>query len=677
MSQTPAEGTNDNGENGHDGRIDDDSNGAWNPGIDSKIPRRLQAQVTLFRDSNAQLDYRNAAELSELTGLAAIELATFRAERLVVHELLVRVTADLSVPDGPNYEDLGINLRGMVAAILERHVTPQMPLIRSAFDAERERAARVIDGHLSADLYLSRSGPDPTPTTIQKASTKASTKPSTKPSTKKGPIGQRLAARFASLFSRAVKHERQVSDDTDASARTLGAAAPLLPIPDPLVAVQKWRDCLSDVSTTTGATSGETSAGSVDDASDLNRACLDALVRTVGGIVGQRGRLIADDALIRRIAVNLVSNERGALAIGALIGPIMDMAIASEGYRRLPAQAKPVIMNVKGASASGKSTIRPQQRLLAKKLDIPWEDFALISPDYWRKFLLDYASLGDDFRYGAMLTGQELEIIDKKLDRYMAYKASCQAMSHLLIDRFRFDSFTLDPDRTEGSRLLTRFGHRVYLFFMVTPPNETVERAWIRGNKTGRYKAVSDLLYHNVEAFTGMPALFLSWVDSRDKKVHFEFLDNDVPEGSLPKTAAFGWNDCMTILDIERMLDIDRYRKVNIDARRPEDVLPTAELGAAQNLEFILKCRERIGEIVFADPDTEVIYARLLQGKLVWWDDAYLAKLDSLHSSRVVLDALGHNAGTAPTGSDRDGTPIDFCRERQVTVGRWAEASSA
>jgi len=674
MSRTPAEGTNYNRESGDSGSNDGDGNGAWNPGIESKIPRRLQAQVTLFRDSNAQLDYSDAAELSELTGLAAIELATFRAERLVVHELLVRVTADLSVPDGPNYEDLGINLRGMVASILERHVTPQMPLIRSAFDAERERAAEVIDGHLSADLYLSRSGPETTPTTIPK--------PSTKPSMKNGSIEKSLAARFASLFSRAVKHERQGSDDTDASVRTLGAAAPLLPIPDPLVAVQKWRDHLSDISTTSGATDsggtlGGTPGGSADDTSDLNRACLDALVRTVGGIVGQRGRLIADDALIRRIAVNLVSNERGALAIGALIGPIMNTAIASEGYRRLPAQAKPVIMNVKGASASGKSTIRPQQRLLAKKLDIPWEDFALISPDYWRKFLLDYPSLGDDFRYGAMLTGQELEIIDKKLDRYMAYKASCQAMSHLLIDRFRFDSFTLDPDRTAGSRLLTRFGHRVYLFFMVTPPNETVERAWIRGNKTGRYKAVSDLLYHNVEAFTGMPALFLSWVDSRDKKVHFEFLDNDVPEGSLPKTAAFGWNDCMTILDIERMLDIDRYRKVNIDARRPGDVLPAAELGAAQNLEFILKCRERIGEIVFADPDTEVIYARLLQGKLVWWDDVYLAKLDPLHSSRVVLDALGHNAGTAPTGSDRDGTPIDFRRERQATVGRWAEASSA
>jgi len=43
------------------------------------------------------------------------DMVAFTLERLVTHELLIRVTADLSVPDGPDYEELGINLRGMVA----------------------------------------------------------------------------------------------------------------------------------------------------------------------------------------------------------------------------------------------------------------------------------------------------------------------------------------------------------------------------------------------------------------------------------------------------------------------------------------------------------------------------------------------------------------------------------
>ena len=110
----------------------------------------------------------------------------------------------------------------------------------------------------------------------------------------------------------------------------------------------------------------------------------------------------------------------------------------------------------------------------------------------------------------------------------MARKAAGGRIPHLLIDRFRFDSFNIDDGQNQDSKLLSRFGDRVFMFFMITPPSETVERAWLRGLSTGRFKAVDDLLYHNIEAFTGMPALFLSWVKSENKQVHFEFLNNDV-----------------------------------------------------------------------------------------------------------------------------------------------------
>jgi hypothetical protein len=130
------------------------------------------------------------------------------------------------------------------------------------------------------------------------------------------------------------------------------------------------------------------------------------------------------------------------------------------------------------------------------------------SPDIWRKFLLDYGSLGSAYKYAGTLTGHELEIIDKKLDRHMAMKAARGETPHLLIDRFRFDSFV---EGREPTRLLTRFGDLVYMFFLITPPEMTVERAWKRGLQVGRYKAVEDLLAHNVEAYTGMPELFFTW----------------------------------------------------------------------------------------------------------------------------------------------------------------------
>src|SRR5205823_11128626 len=134
--------------------------------------------------------------------------------------------------------------------------------------------------------------------------------------------------------------------------------------------------------------------------------------------------------------------------------------------------------------------------------------------------------------------GHEIEIIDKKLDRHMAMKTARGETSHLLIDRFRFDSFV---EGREPTRLLTRFGDLVYMFFMITPPEMTVERAWTRGLKVGRYKAVEDILAQNVEAYSGMPELFFMWALIGSKRVHYEFLDNSVPEGFPPQTAAFGW----------------------------------------------------------------------------------------------------------------------------------------
>ena len=123
-------------------------------------------------------------------------------------------------------------------------------------------------------------------------------------------------------------------------------------------------------------------------------------------------------------------------------------------------------------------------------------------------------------------------------------------MSHLLIDRFRFDSFAADSDEA-GSNLLTRFGHIIYLFFVITPPAFLVERAWNRGLEVGRYKAVDDTLAHGVEAYAGMPELFFTWVQRRDKRVHFEFLDNSVPRGERPLTVAFGGNETLNVLDIK------------------------------------------------------------------------------------------------------------------------------
>ena len=343
-----------------------------------------------------------------------------------------------------------------------------------------------------------------------------------------------------------------------------------------------------------------------------------------------RGSVINDPELLAVIARNYASNKIGDELVSELVGVQFEALVAKEGYRLLPPQEKPVVMNVKGASASGKSTIRPQQRQLATSLGIPWEDFALISPDYWRKYLLDYDSLGEDYKYAAMLTGQELAIIDKKLDRYMAQKASKGDVLHLLIDRFRFDSFTVDNGRSQDSKLLSRFGDRVFLFFMITPPAETLVRAWERGLVTGRYKSVDDLLYHNIEAYTGIPALFFSRMQSIDKYVHFEFLDNNVPKGDLPKTIAFGKNNSMTILDLESMGNIDRFRRVNIEASSPDEVL-IDDCGDNDH-EFVSRCVAELSKVRITDVNTGRLVAKYHKGQIEYFDKQALRGLDGFEA---------------------------------------------
>jgi hypothetical protein len=405
----------------------------------------------------------------------------------------------------------------------------------------------------------------------------------------------------------------------------------------------------------------------------LNEACFDALNRIATGVMARHSRLFGDNALLTELAVTLVCNDYGSEVIGDAIAPFFHEAVLREGYRPLPRQEKPVVMNVKGASASGKCTMRPLQRILAGKLNFPWEEFALISPDIWRKFLLDYGSLGPAYKYAGTLSGHELEIIDKKLDRSMAAREARGEMSHLLIDRFRFDSFVPELEGKGSSRLLTRFGDLIYMFFMITPPEMTVERAWTRGLKVGRCKAVEDLLAHNVEAYIGMLELFFTWALATGKRVHYEFLDNSVEEGRPPRTAAFGWNGEMTILNIKSMLDIERFRKINIHAQKPEEVYINENLAPESNVEFLKRCARWIALINFADHETGQIYARLKHGKWAWRDEERFADARKDPDAKTGLEAMTINNFGSTAGTIVEQRNLDI--DKAHTLGDWAEAT--
>ena len=478
--------------------------GPWNPGLETPIPEELRPLATIFRAENVLTPMAAALELRDLTGLDPAELVAFRPERLALHEVLIRVTSNLSVPSGERIGDLGINFRRITRTLFASDIEPRMPRLLEAYAAVREDAARLARKE------------------VERA--------------------------FAAADAHAV--------------------------------VREW---------------------------EKGGTCVHrALAKVVSAILVRHGHLWGPRDVVASLACDVACNEGGSEAIGALLDPWLIDGARREGYRVLSPQSRPVVMNTKGPSASGKSSLRPLQRRLAAEIGVDWDDFSLVSPDIWRKQLLGYESLGDHFRYAGPFTGEELRVIDLKLDRYMAAKAERGAMSHLLIDRFRFDSFA--PQSLEaGSNLLTRFGHTIYLFFMITPPDMLVDRAWRRGLEFGRYKAVEDTLAHGVEAYAGMPELFFTWVKRTDKRVHFEFLDNTVALGERPRTVAFGWNDVIYILDVKGLLDVERFRRMNIKARSPDELWPDPSILAAERNEaFLRRCMSSFPRVVFADGKTPI-----------------------------------------------------------------------
>ena len=124
--------------------------GPWNPGVQSQVPGHLRHYCTIFRPENVFTSVANAGELRDLTGLELRELVTFQPRRLALHEVLIRVTADLSVPDGSRIEDLGINFRQMTRALLDGCIDPRMSEIDAIYDAARRRLSEIIENELSS-----------------------------------------------------------------------------------------------------------------------------------------------------------------------------------------------------------------------------------------------------------------------------------------------------------------------------------------------------------------------------------------------------------------------------------------------------------------------------------------------------------------------------------------------
>ena len=299
--------------------------GPWNPGVTSVLSSELLALCTIFREENAFTTLTEVKELAGLTGLELSDLVVFRPERLALHELLLRVTADIEVydPKDAKVDNLGIEFRRIVETIHTQYIAPRVGEAVRLYESLRKEITTIIEKELTV-LFDRRA-------------------PLARSPGLRGWLRNKIQTPFSDHHQ--WEHHEQV--------------------------VSRWN---SEAQRTNES---------------LLKAAYGSLSRSLQQFEMKHGRLWGDQSLLASIATGLACNEYAGEMIGQLIDPYVKAAIKQEGLRLLPNQERPIILSTKGASASGKSK-RPRQRKLATRIGAQWSDFALISPDIFRRSLLRF-----------------------------------------------------------------------------------------------------------------------------------------------------------------------------------------------------------------------------------------------------------------------------------------------
>ena len=551
---------------------------AWNPGLKPDLPREYRRLETIHRPENVFTEISAVDELSELTGLSPEQLVVFRPERLVVHELIVRVTADIVVPEGKEEEDLGKNFREIANRILACYLRPHMAEIQQAYAELRDRVQALIRQELSQSLFETE---------------------------KIRPSGKRFALR--GLFGKkrpspALKESVQEKEIK-------------------VILAYKEKGLVSD--------------------DPLQKALYRGLYRVLGSITGKRGYLGSDRQLLINLVSDHVCSRFGSRVIGSAIAPFIEEAILREGYARVRESKEPTLISLKGASAAGKSSLRPMLKQIISERGIGANGYAIISPDIWRRLLLDYDSLGEAYKYAGRLTSHEVIIIDSKLDHYIRDKADRSlSVPHMMVDRFRFDSFASEKVAQILHGTYVKYVDTLYMYFVITPPEATVQRGWQRGLERGRYKAVEEFLGHSLEAYVGMPKVLFKWVSYDRPLFKYEFLDNSVPKGTYPKTIAYGTQKELTIINPAALIDIERYQKINIKAKSPAEVYPDdSVLSVKNNCDFLKQCIKRIPQVRFIDQATGTTYIQTDNGVFEIVDsDVFTSVLEDRQMAQIFVE---------------------------------------
>ena len=118
------------------------------------------------------------------------------------------------------------------------------------------------------------------------------------------------------------------------------------------------------------------------------------------------------------------------------------------------------------------------------------------------------------------------------------------------------------------------------------------------------------------------------------------------------------------------MLNIDRYRHVDITAKEPGKVLKFDEEVITKYTDFILRCSSKVECINFADQEKLTIYAKVESGQLVWWDNDYILSRPHDDILQKTLRVLGYTGEGCENRDFHQPPTVEQDKERQFLVGQ-------
>jgi hypothetical protein len=129
----------------------------------------------------------------------------------------------------------------------------------------------------------------------------------------------------------------------------------------------------------------------------------------------------------------------------------------------------------------------------------------------------------------------------------------------------------------------------------------------------------------------------------------------------------------MNILDLTCLLNIDRYRNVNIGAHTPAEIYTSpSSRYAAKNPGFLKQCLRRIPAIDFAEQRTGQVWARIVNGKLTYWNRSVYELAVRDDDTRAAFESVAGPARPEASMSAYDDDQLD--PHQGLTLGQWGGA---